>query len=595
MANLYETRSEPLESVLADVHHGRIQLPDFQRDWVWTENSVRELIDSVSRGYPIGSLLFVDTRNKAAQFHARPFFSTPVEEGAVEAEKLVLDGQQRLTSLYQALYSDQGVILESFGRGRRPKDNSGRWIYVNIDLALNERDRSDALDVFPNNKERPAFGGRPHLSLATREKEIHHGMFPIWITLGEGKAYDDWGMAYSAQSEQHREKWLRFKQVFIEPIIRYQLPTVTLGRDCTLDALCLIFEKVNTTGVQLNVFDLLTARFSAQGFDLRSDWKQQVDRITFQPENDVLGRFSPIEFLQVMSLLASYQRKINDPNGNHAVTCRKKDLLNISLEEYKSWNERIVRAARRVSDHLRSLYIFDPEMVPYRFQILALTFLYAWYEDRLGLLERASEKLEFWFWATSLGEYYTKSGERNVAKDVDELVAWIEGDETNQPDSVTKVYFHADRLNTLESSTSAIYRALYALMMKQGALDLATGQRINDRLFAAESIELRPIFSPQWLKKHRVNSDVSYKSILNMTPIGKSAQKYFGTVGPKEYLYRLRTQLETHVADVQQRMASHLISYPDLDAESFNIVMTKRRNEVIRLIESALGRVVAKR
>ncbi len=594
MANLFETRAEPLESVLAEVHAGRIQLPDFQRDWVWTEESVRELIDSVSRGYPIGSLLFVDTRNRQVQFQARPFFGVQVPEGT-EAEKLVLDGQQRLTSLYQALYSNRGIVLESFGRGRRPKDNVARWIYVDIDMVLNERDRSDAIDVFPYSKERPAVGSRSHIDLSTREKEIRQGMFPVWIILGEGKAYDEWGMAYSAISQEHKEKWLRFKELFIEPILTYQLPTLTLGRDCTLDALCQIFEKVNTTGVQLNVFDLLTARFSAQNFDLRNDWKQQVDRITFLPENDVLGRFSPIEFLQVLSLLASFQRKVNDPDGNHAVTCRKKDLLNISLDEYKTWNERIVRAARKVSDHLRSLYIFDAEMVPYRFQILALTFLYAWYEDRLGLLERSSEKLEHWFWSTSLGEYYTKSGERNVAKDVDELVKWIEGNETDQPDSVTKVYFHADRLNSLESSSSAIYRALFALIMKQGALDISTGQRINDQIFHAEGIELRPIFSPQWLKKNRVVSDVSFKSILNLTPIGKTAQKIMGSVGPKEYLYRLRTQLEVHVADIQYRMSSHLISYPDLDAESFNIVMTKRRNEMIRLIESAMGRVVAKR
>jgi len=74
MANLYETRSEPLEQVLSEIHKQRIQLPDFQRDWVWTETSVRELIDSVSRGYPIGSLLFFDTRNNAAQFDSRPFF-----------------------------------------------------------------------------------------------------------------------------------------------------------------------------------------------------------------------------------------------------------------------------------------------------------------------------------------------------------------------------------------------------------------------------------------------------------------------------------------------------------------------------------------
>lgn len=593
MANLYETRSEPLEQVLAEIHVGRVQLPDFQRDWVWTEESVRELIDSVSRGYPIGSLLFVDTRNTAVKFNIRPFFSAPVDESS-KPEKLVLDGQQRLTSLYQALYSNRGVRLESFGRGRRPSKNEARWFYVSIDSALDESLRSDAVEAFPENRVRHTVGGKV-VDLSSRANEIAHGMFPLWRIMGEEKGYDDWGIAYSSVSDENREKWLRFKESYIQPILAYQLPTLTLGRDCSLDALCLIFEKVNTTGVQLNVFDLLTARFAAQKFDLRTDWKQQVDRITYKKENDVLGRFSAIEFLQVVSLLSSYSRKVNDSDAEHVVTCRKKDLLNISLEEYQQWSQRVVKAAEKASEHLRSMYVFQPDMLPYRFQALALIFLYAWYEDEPKMLENSKDRLEYWFWCTSLGEWYTKSGEHKVAKDVEELVDWIESKNEEQPESVAKTYFNVDRLGEITSSSSAIYRALYSLMMKQGSLDLCSGQPIDAEFFSDDDVELRHIFPKQWLKRNRVKSDVNFDSILNMTPISRTAMKIMGSVGPKEYLYRLRTNLNIHVADVQHRIASHMLSYPDLDAESYNLVISKRRNEFVRLIEWAMGKAVLKR
>jgi len=507
---------------------------------------------------------------------------------------LVLDGQQRLTSLYQALYANTGVRLESYGRGRKPQSPESRMFYVNIEKALNEQERSDAVEIFSENRIRNTVGGRS-IDVSTREKEIANDRFPIWTIMGIGKAYDEWGLAYSSVNEANREKWLKFKDIFIQPIQNYQLPTLTLGRDCSLDALCLIFEKVNTTGVQLNVFDLLTARFAAQKFDLRADWKSRVERITFPAENEVLGRVSPIEYLQTISLLASYQRKVTKfEDRDHFISCRKKDLLNISLEEYEQWNERVVKASTHVSAQLKKFHVFTPDMLPYRSQVLILMFLYTWYHDDLRVLENNQSQLQYWFYSTSLGEYYNSSTETRVAQDIEELVQWLEKTRDEQPRCLSHPQFNASRLNDLKSKASAPFRAMFSLMMREGSLDLCTGQTINEKLFFSDEVELRHIFPKSWLRKNQRKTDVDFDSILNLAPITITAAKHMGSVGPREYLYRLRKDLGVHVADVQTRIASHMLSYPDLESEAYNITMNKRRSEIIRMIESAMGKAVAR-
>src|SRR5436305_8828198 len=131
--------SPKLQEVLDGVAGGKIQLPDFQREWKWDDDRIRALLATVTLDYPLGVVMTLATGGNA-QFKARPLAGTEVSVDRVP-EQLLLDGQQRLTSLYQALRSDQPVETVD-ARGRKLQ----RWYYIDIAASVRAgADREDAI------------------------------------------------------------------------------------------------------------------------------------------------------------------------------------------------------------------------------------------------------------------------------------------------------------------------------------------------------------------------------------------------------------------------------------------------------------------
>src|SRR5438094_7531988 len=102
---MFDSTRESLQDLLRTIREGRTQLPDFQRGWVWDDDHIRSLLASVSLGYPIGAVMMLQTGNPEVKFRPRPVEGVVLAQ-PTEPERLVLDGQQRLTSLYQAVFTD---------------------------------------------------------------------------------------------------------------------------------------------------------------------------------------------------------------------------------------------------------------------------------------------------------------------------------------------------------------------------------------------------------------------------------------------------------------------------------------------------------
>jgi len=125
----FSSDKEALVDLLLSIHRGKTQLPDFQRGWVWDDDHIRSLLASVSLSFPIGAVMMLETGGKSIRFKPRQVEGVPTQK--VEPERLILDGQQRLTSLYLALYSGQVVNTED-----QRKNPIKRWYYLNILKAL---------------------------------------------------------------------------------------------------------------------------------------------------------------------------------------------------------------------------------------------------------------------------------------------------------------------------------------------------------------------------------------------------------------------------------------------------------------------------
>ena len=122
-----------LEKLLDSIYDGRIQLPEFQRPWIWDDEHIKMIIASISHRYPIGTILMLDCGKNGLPFASRTVEGVICENSS--PEKLILDGQQRLTALFQSLYSNLPANPKSSmssTSGKRLK----RWYYMEIEKAI---------------------------------------------------------------------------------------------------------------------------------------------------------------------------------------------------------------------------------------------------------------------------------------------------------------------------------------------------------------------------------------------------------------------------------------------------------------------------
>lgn len=316
---------EFLRDLLSEVGKGHAQLPEFQRGWVWPDRGIASLLASISLGYPIGTLMMLRAGGDV-KFKQRPI------EGAtprtnVNVDRLILDGQQRLTSLFQSIVRQEPVKTQD--SRRRPTTG---WFYIDMQAALDPyQDREEAIRFLPADRIVRNFRGEPVEDVSASEHEYQRMLIPVsrifdWTGWQFG-FQQHWG--YNADKLQF---WTRFFIEVIQRFEQYQIPVIELGKQTPRDAVCAVFEKVNTGSVTLTVFELLTATFAADEFDLRADWDTRRGQWS-SAEYRVLSEVSNTDFLQAVSLLATQDRRrryldAGNEDGERAprIGCKRTDM-----------------------------------------------------------------------------------------------------------------------------------------------------------------------------------------------------------------------------------------------------------------------------
>lgn len=265
-AATFKTNPFSLHELLKDCSSGVLQLPDFQRSWVWDEDRIKSLIASISRAFPVGALMTLEISGDG-DFKPRPIEGAPEAAHGVKPRSLLLDGQQRMTSLYQVTL--RGRVVETMtARKKKLK----RWFYIDILKALDSTtNREDAILGVPGDKTlRAGFERQVPVDLTTPKHEYETMMYPVAQVFD----WDDWQDGYNAfwKDEAKRELFRAFKREVLESFKTYQVPVIALDRSTSKEAVCVVFEKVNTGGKPLDAFELVTAMYAADGYQLRKDW-----------------------------------------------------------------------------------------------------------------------------------------------------------------------------------------------------------------------------------------------------------------------------------------------------------------------------------
>lgn len=604
--NTLDSTSLSLKTLLEEIREGKIQLPVFQRGWIWNDSHIRSLLVSIAREFPVGAIMLLDAGGEVS-FKSRLIANVELSnEAKPKAEKLILDGQQRLTSLTHALMLD-GPVRTRNSQGRKIKCH----YYIDIDAALRDDRLEDAfIRVQEDRKYMDKFDRKVLMDLSQIEFAVEHFHFPCSQIFNSS----EWDMAIHKIGDKRHDKYIEFRSKVLSKFNDYRVPVIRLDKATSKEAVCAVFEKVNTGGVPLSVFDLVTASFAADGddesdgFNLRADLLGSNEddeddtgkegRLKELSSESVLNGIKPEDFLQVVSILHTYERKMEKQEA--AISCKRAAILELPVESYKKLADVAVNGFRQAAMFLRNQGVLEEKEVSYRTQIISLAAILAHIGERWRTRDDIRNCLSQWFWCGIFGELYGGAVETRIANDFENFVDWMsyveqpsDGTRNQPPDfySIRNAVFQESRLDTLQTKQSAAYKGLCALVVREGAKDFYYKDTIRSLERDERPIDIHHIFPRIWCENNGISRNM-YNSIVNKTMISSKANRKIGGNAPSKYIEALQNSPEGGSSDMDDILRSHNISPAEIRKNAFNDFYSNRKNQLIELIENAMGKPV---
>ena len=495
----FSTDKQALLFLLSQIENRQLALPDFQRTFVWEPSDTRELIVSVMQGFPAGALLFL--RNDTHTLAPRAVEGAPPLESEGPPPFLILDGQQRLSSLYYAFH---GAGKESF--------------FLDVGALIRQASITEAVKVVPDRLIEP-------LTKITVQGEM------LMMPLARVRDSSDWAdevldvrQDFDEDSKRLRALLRAVDKAYIEPIRRYQFPVTTLPADTPLDAVCTIFETLNRTGVPLSTFELICARAFADGESLLRKWR---DACALRP---ILTDFEvdPYYILQVIAL-------------RRGASCKRGPVLDLPAAVItEEWDAAIADFASAVRMLRDDCGVFVHKWLPYKPMLIPLATAWRGISGAKGpSVASQRAKAQVWFWCTAFTGEYESSSNSFAERDAPLLAAWLAGGD--EPEIVREFAFDPEKWRSITPRQLGAYRATIALLNRTGPRDFHTGVRLTPELIAENAIDDHHIFPRGYFKDQELEYPID--TVLNHTLIDRTTNIRIGKRPPSEYLGEIRAEL----------------------------------------------------
>ncbi|MBI0325551.1 DUF262 domain-containing protein [Burkholderia plantarii] len=501
---------------------GDIYLPKFQREFVWERSQVLELLDSVARNYPIGSVLLWQSRqelrseNKIADLEiAQPKPDYPVN--------YLLDGQQRLSSICGALYWTG-------------EEANSPWNVV-YDLRSKTFQHLDTLDQPP-----------PHLMRLNKIPDSAAFFQLVGVLESSGE---------KLLAENAKELFNRFKD--------YKVATVTLG-DMPLADVAPIFERINSTGTRLTIVDLMRAATWSPDFDL-------VDAIDDVRESLAAKAFEGVERKVIL-------RNVSAAAGGSFTVESIDDLRKLTSDVLKQAVAATAEGYKRAIDFL-STHIKAPSVgvVPYTNQIVVLSEIL-----RLVPMPTAAQwkAIERWFWRSSISGYFSGWNSGMMAADLTSVSAFAGGNLNALDSELLEPNVAIWRTRSFRGNNSHS-KVLALIMAYQRPRDILSGQVIDvDKSLAWQNgKEFHHFFPQAFLKKKGVSSG-KISALSNMIYLTSASNRLISDRAPSEYMHRL---LDEHGDEAKGWLESNLVDDAAISAalkDDYDGFLIARANAIHR-------------
>ncbi|MFC6199387.1 GmrSD restriction endonuclease domain-containing protein [Ponticaulis profundi] len=596
----FDSTKASLPDLIREITEGKLQLPDFQRGWVWDDDHIRSLLVSIARSFPVGAVMLLETGGDV-RFQVRPVENVTLANSKTEPERLILDGQQRLTSLTQTLALDKPVNTTD-----AKKKAIKRYYYIDIELALQD-DRLDEsiIAVDEDRMIKSDFGRKIDLDLSTPENECKAFYFPCNQILNS----DAWEESLQEHNPDRFGDYMKFRRQVLNAYRNYQVPVIELKKATSKEAVCLVFEKVNTGGVPLSVFELVTASFAADNFNLRDDWygsdlRKVEGRVKRVHQEAILSTVEPTDFLQAISLLKTYEKRSTDLlEGKRgklatAVSAKRATVLTLDLDDYKEWADKVEQGFIQAAKFMRRERFFSSDELPYRTQLVPIAAVMVLLGNR-WMEPKIFEKLSKWFWCGVFGELYGGAVETRIANDLEELMIWIglgeadptEEQKTDLPRTIIDASFQPSRLDTLRTRNSAAYKGLNVLVLRQGAKDFFWKGTVDELEKDGIALDIHHIFPRDWCEKAGYPPSV-YNAVVNKTPISFKVNRMIGAKAPSQYLNQIQNHEQVGLSDdgMDEILAGHFIDPATMRADDFDAFYKARRRALLKLVEGVMDK-----
>ncbi|MEJ7784536.1 MAG: DUF262 domain-containing protein [Solirubrobacteraceae bacterium] len=539
----FQTVPRRLMQLLDELDSGHLALPDFQRSFVWAPDATRELLVSMIRSFPAGALLFLQGGSET--FTARSAEEAPPLK--LQPSHLVLDGQQRLTSLYQAVF---GVGASRF--------------FLDIGALISGADVGDAVRVF--SVERAA-------SLETLDAQADALMMPLSAVRGAGAGrWRDEVIELRADEDQARVRGLLrdVEQAFIDPLVHYSFPVTVLPQSTELEAVCTIFETLNRTGKPLTPFELISARAFAGGHSLRDYWTAASEHYP------VLTDFAiePYYVLQVIALRLGS-------------SCKRGSILNLPPDDIVGeWDAAVSGMAAAIALLRDECGVLIAKWIPYRPMLIPLAAAWREIATAAGPEHGARRaKLKRWFWCACFTGEYESSSASLAERDTPVLRDWLTGGD--EPPAVADFSWDPSRWRRVTARQQGLYRATIALALTGTPRDFHTGVPLSQEVMEAGKVDDHHVFPRAYLRD--IGRQAELDSVLNHCLIDRETNARIGKKAPSAYLGEIRAVLGD---DLDRVLASHQLPIGQnspLLTDDFDGFLTWRIDQLAEAIAENCG------
>jgi hypothetical protein len=471
-ASRINTDTSLINSLITGISQGEIKVPQFQRKFVWKDEQAIALLDSIAKNYPVGSLLFWRTREKLRVERNIGEFQLPHTDD-MEPTDYVLDGQQRLTVIYSCL-------------GAKEDDKSFSVIY---DLEERQFLR------FPDNP------------------KIHH--FPLRRMFHTTKLLN---FRTALQTLPSANEYQERLDTLIHAFQEYRLPVVTL-KDLSVEEVCPIFERINSSGTKLSTYDLMVAATWNKDFDLNDEVDEICEALRPKGFEDI-SRNTVLKCLSAVKLGTIKEESL-------------KTLRTAKQEDMRELIETTKGALLRTVDLLSTEFkIYSWDFLSYEALVVILCYVYA---QTKHLSPEQITRTRQWFWRSSFAERYKVGGENFVSRDLSVVFAFIVSAEWSPSDFGNAPSEKEWKSLSFRSNASRSLAYILALAARRPR-NITNGAYIDSAiaLSAYNKKQFHHVYPRAYLK--RIGAETDDNLIINICMLSAVANNTISDSNPVEYL-----------------------------------------------------------